>query len=130
MDLKLNPVFMDYKILKILTNLFDTVYCSTRFVYWTLDPMDLRVRPKIVSIDTMYQGSSADFIRRAEARPEHYGKYGLLALAAAYHGNIITNTGHIATLYGWDGVNTLLERTLDNENTRLLEPNQLGRVES
>lgn len=49
------------------------------------------------------------FIAAAEANPAHYGKHGLDAFVAAYHGNTVTETGLPTSLETWDEYNKLLD---------------------
>lgn len=51
------------------------------------------------------------FIESAEANPSHYGRHGLIAFAAAYHGNVLAKPKMIPTsLDNWDAYNELLDR--------------------
>ncbi len=50
------------------------------------------------------------FIEQAESNPSFYGKHGLDAFVAAYHGNIIVAESNFPTsLERWDLVNQLLD---------------------
>jgi len=56
-----------------------------------------------------------EFIELAEKNPEHYGKYGLDAFVAAYHGNVIVaKTGLPTSLESWDKYNELLDQEESN----------------
>lgn len=52
-----------------------------------------------------------DFILEAEKNPSYYGKHGLNAFTAAYHGNIITkDKGFPTSLNSWNDYNKLLDQ--------------------
>lgn len=52
----------------------------------------------------------AGFLDRAEADPDHYGKHGLTALMASYHGNLTTSDGEPVAFTGWIGYNLAIAR--------------------
>ncbi len=50
------------------------------------------------------------FIKAAEDNPTHYGRHGLRAFAAAYHGNVVAiETGHPTSLNTWDEYNAVID---------------------
>jgi hypothetical protein len=49
------------------------------------------------------------FLAIAMANPGHYGKHGLDAFVAAYHGNLVTEDGHPTSLESWDEYNRLID---------------------
>lgn len=49
------------------------------------------------------------FIKAAEDNPEHYGRNGLDAFAAAYDGNLVTDTGAPTSFNSWDDYNALID---------------------
>ena len=48
------------------------------------------------------------FIQGAEKNPDYYGKYGLKAFMAAYHGNLLTDDGKPTSLETWEEYEELL----------------------
>jgi len=50
------------------------------------------------------------FIEAAEKNPDHYGRHGLKAFAAAYHGNVRTEDGKPTSFDSWDKYNALIDR--------------------
>lgn len=51
-----------------------------------------------------------DFIAQAEANPTHYGKHGLRAFVAAYHGNLIVESNKRPTSFdSWDQYNEAID---------------------
>jgi len=50
-----------------------------------------------------------EFIEAAEKNPDHYGKHGLDAFVAAYHGNVVTRDGRPTSFEGWDKYNELID---------------------
>lgn len=56
------------------------------------------------------------FIAAAEANPDHYGKYGLQAFMAAYHGNVRVADNHKPTsLEGWEAYNKLIDEAMSRK---------------
>jgi hypothetical protein len=56
--------------------------------------------------------SPAGFLAMAAKNQKFYGKHGLLALQAAYHGNtIIEETGQPTSLASWDDYNRLIDES-------------------
>jgi len=53
------------------------------------------------------------FIQQAEQNPNHYGKHGINAFMAAYHGNLITEKGLPTSLETWDMYNDLIDELTD-----------------
>lgn len=51
-----------------------------------------------------------DFLKAAEANPSHYGKHGLDAFIAAYHGFVTTDDGRPTSLDSWDAYNDLIDQ--------------------
>lgn len=59
----------------------------------------------------LMQGELSKFIGSAVANQSHYGKHGLLALAAAFHGNVIhVRSGLPTSFEGWEKYNLVLDR--------------------
>ncbi|HXI16474.1 MAG TPA: hypothetical protein VNM48_08885, partial [Chloroflexota bacterium] len=50
-----------------------------------------------------------EFIRMAEKNPDHYGRHGIKAFIAAYHGNVLTEDGKPTSLRDWEDYNRLLD---------------------
>jgi len=60
------------------------------------------------------QGSKVEFLASAEANLQHYGRHGLRALEAAFHGNVqtfVTAKGIWlpTSLIGWTAYNELID---------------------
>lgn len=51
-----------------------------------------------------------DFLNAAKENAAFYGRHGLHALAAAWHGNVTTDDGRPTSFEGWDGYNELIDR--------------------
>lgn len=49
------------------------------------------------------------FIAAAEANPNRYGRHGLAAFVASYHGNVVTSAGLPTCFRTWDEYNALLD---------------------
>lgn len=49
-----------------------------------------------------------EFIRKAEQNPSHYGRHGIKAFIAAYHGNVLVD-GKPWALRDWEDYNRLLD---------------------
>lgn len=50
-----------------------------------------------------------EFIRMAERNPSHYGRHGMAAFIAAYHGNVLDEHGNPTCLRNWEDYNRLLD---------------------
>lgn len=57
-----------------------------------------------------------DFIEAAEKNQNHYGKHGLEAFVAAYHGNVTTDAGRPTSFDSWDEYNTLIDAKITTHN--------------
>ena len=58
------------------------------------------------------------FIRDAEDNPQYYGRHGLDAFIAAYHGNLVVASSGFPTSYSsWEEYNLLLDKQLGIPNT-------------
>jgi len=53
------------------------------------------------------------FITHAEGNPTHYGKHGLDAFVAAYHGNATTDDGRPTSFSTWDEYNELIDNAVN-----------------
>lgn len=49
------------------------------------------------------------FIQQAEQSPEHYGKHGIDAFVASYHGNVLTDDDKPTCFSDWGSYNNLLD---------------------
>ena len=58
----------------------------------------------------LMQGTLPEFLKAAKANPDHYGRHGLDAFMAAYHGNLLTDEDKPTSLGGWEQYNQLLDR--------------------
>jgi hypothetical protein len=50
-----------------------------------------------------------EFVRMAERNPTFYGRHGLNAFVAAYHGNVLTEDGKPTCLRDWEDYNRMLD---------------------
>ena len=57
----------------------------------------------------LMQGELGKFLEAAKANPDHYGKHGLKAFMAAYHGNLLTDDGRPTSLERWAKYNEILD---------------------
>ena len=55
------------------------------------------------------------FIAAAENSVDHYGKHGLRAFVAAYHGNLIADNGNPTSLKTWQEYNDLISKQEDDD---------------
>ena len=60
----------------------------------------------------LLQAPATKFILNALSNQTHYGKYGLTAFMAAYHGNVTTDDGKPTSLVSWNEYNELIDKTL------------------
>jgi hypothetical protein len=51
----------------------------------------------------------AGFLQAAKENPEHYGKHGLDAFMAAYHGNVVATNGYPTCFKTWQEYNDLID---------------------
>lgn len=69
----------------------DTIYYSSRTPWWTDDPNDLQGDGKTIPLDILgaplFQAPKMDFLKHVEAKPEHYGEFGIEGLMAMHHKN-------------------------------------------
>ncbi len=56
------------------------------------------------------------FIEAAKADPGYYGRHGLEAFVAAYHGNVVTDDGRATSLETWEEYNQLLDEKKGNDD--------------
>ena len=112
---------MDLKMLKQLAKKSKRLIYAINTCYWKIgNPVyshpdcDLPCGPRGEMLLEM--DNPNEFIRLAEENPDHYGKYGLQAFVAAYHGNIIAignderSMGKITSLETWDEYNEVIDR--------------------
>ncbi len=52
------------------------------------------------------------WLQAAKDNPDHYGKHGLLAFMAAYHGNVCATNGNPTSASSWQEYNDLIDRSL------------------
>ena len=58
----------------------------------------------------LYQTDKVEgFLKAAEDNPSHYGRHGLRAFLAAFHGVVVTDDGCPTCLRGWDEYSRLLD---------------------
>jgi len=97
-----------------------TIFYGVNTCWWTHRESDLYRHPECgLPCDPrggmLMQTDNADeFLRQAEAHPEHYGRHGLRAFMAAHHQNCITGDGgprHLwpTCLQTWEEYNALLD---------------------
>jgi hypothetical protein len=58
----------------------------------------------------LLQAPIGRFLQTAEKNQAHYGKHGLLAFVAAYHGNVLASNGNPTSFDSWGRYNKLIER--------------------
>lgn len=117
MKIKLSEDYATLEIIKELTKFCDTAYYAVHTTWWTVNPANLYKMPDCgLPCDprqsVLMQAPSKDFIKNAEANPENYGKNGIDAFVAAYHGNIITEKGWPTSLGTWEEVNDLVNERI------------------
>ena len=94
----------------------EAIYCGFRSCWWTHRSADLYLLPGGLPCDPrggvlMTYTDAQEFLDRAEAHPELYGRNGLEALLAAHHDNcVVSPANHTSTcLRTWDEMNDLLD---------------------
>jgi len=110
--------FMDFESIKKAAESYDRLVYAFNTCWWKLgDPVysyenGLPCGPRgEVLLET---DDPMGFIETAERNPGHYGRHGLKAFAAAYHGNVRTRDGRPTSFDSWDKYNDLI----DEEDTR------------
>ncbi len=116
--LKLATAFTTFEELKRLAK-GKTAYYAVHTCWWSFTtPYTLPVPGSAVigglpcdpTGSVLMEADAVKFIESAEANFAHYGKHGLRAFAAAFHGNVLTINGKPTALCGWDHYNALLDR--------------------
>ena len=67
-------------------------------------PVDPRGSP-------LMEGELGRFLAYAESNPDHYGKFGLKTLMAAFHGNLLSDNDKPTSLESWEDYEKLLENS-------------------
>lgn len=76
----------------------DTIYYSSRTPWWTDDPDDIQhAEPRKEFPDyqlpvdilgaPLFQAPKMDFLKHVEAKPQHYGEFGIEGFMAMHHKN-------------------------------------------
>src|SRR5579884_2861528 len=91
------------------------VYYAARTGWWTLDSQDLYAGHSPIPTDPrgspLFENDApAAWLANTVRNAGFYGRHGLLALLAAYHGNLRTPDGNPTSLQGWDEYNRELDR--------------------
>lgn len=94
-----------------------SIYYGANTCWWTTDSRHLYKHPMFPHLPCdpragvlMECHDPKKFIEQAEQNPEHYGRHGLDAFVAAYHGNvIIADNGWPTCFEGWEKYNALLD---------------------
>lgn len=81
-----------------------TIYYSSRTAWWTDDPKDLQGSGDTIPLDIfgapLFQAPKNEFLEHVEAKPEHYGKYGIEGFMACHHKNFTPDEGETHGMYG------------------------------
>lgn len=97
------------------------IFFSFSTTWWTCDRTHLYRRPSSpIPCDprgsVLMEVDPETFLQEAEHYPTRYGKHGLEALAAAFHGNIVVKGGDKAglptCLETWEQVNQLIDEEI------------------
>lgn len=101
---------------RILAENTKIIYYSIGTCWWTMNPRDLYRHPECgLPCDPrggmlMECHEPLDFLTQAEQNPEHYGKHGIKAFMAAYHGGVRIKASGLPTCFdGWDKYNELID---------------------
>jgi hypothetical protein len=99
----------------IARNIPDTKVCWAVKTCWWCFHHDIPYRtdsglPSDPRGSVLMQGKLGIFIQTAKDSVEHYGKHGLDAFIAAYHGNLLTDEGKPTSFETWDQYNELLNK--------------------
>lgn len=99
------------------------VYYSVNTCWWVCDPPNKPPGFKTLQYQTdsglpcdprggmLMQTDLAGFIQAAEENPDHYGRHGLRALMAAFHGNVNTDDMRPTCFRSWDEYNNLIDES-------------------
>ena len=107
----------DLSVLKWLAELSDRLVYGAQTCWWKIgDPIykrdNLPCGPRGEML--LETDKPLDFIKQAEENPDHYGRHGLEAFLAAYHGHIITEDGLPTSFESWDRYNDIIDE-FDNK---------------
>ena len=107
---------MNLEQIKAIAKEYDRLVYGVNTCWWKIgDPIykhenDLPCGPRgEVLLET---DDPVGFMEAAFKNPGHYGKYGLDAFVAAYHGNVITIDGKPTSFETWDKYNELLYESI------------------
>lgn len=75
-----------------------TIYYSSRTAWWTDDPEDIQLADPMpqfpdyqLPVDIigapLFEAPKADFLKKVEENPDHYGQYGIECFMAMHHKN-------------------------------------------
>ena len=88
-------------------------------MWWTSNEADLYKKPGGIGLPCdprggmLFQTAEGDlqkFLDSAKENVEHYGKHGLRAFYASYHGVVVTEDGKPTCFTSWDEYNALLDK--------------------
>lgn len=93
-----------------------TVYFGAYTCWWTIEPDDLSTDPdKGIPCgprgEPLFKGNASQFISNAMSNSSHYGRHGLQAFAAAYHGNLLCDD-RPWSFRTWDEYNEAIDRAI------------------
>ena len=99
------------------------VYCAVGTTWWTVRSEHLNSNEVGLPCDprgsVLLETAAADFIQRAKDDPAYYGKHGLVAFCAAFHGNLVLDDIRPWSLPSWDNVNEVIDRAVAEANVVL-----------
>jgi len=112
-DFRLADHFQDFDYLKLRAR-GKRAYFAVHTCWWGFDtyytvPGAAHGLPCDPRGSVLMEAPAPDFIASAEKNPDYYGKHGLRAFAAAFHGNVLTLNGRPTSFAGWEVYNQLLD---------------------
>lgn len=120
MNVTLKPSWPRWPALRsMIVALEPRIFYSLTTTWWTCDRRHLYHKPGLAFPcdprgSVLMECDTAVFLREAEADPARYGKHGLDALAAAFHGSLVVaagdKAGYPTCLESWDQVNEAIDR--------------------
>ena len=116
MEYKLNEK-VSLKEIKTLARESGYLVYATQTCYWKVNSPVHQYPPSVVprlpcgprGEMLLETDDPIGFIRAAEKNPAHYGRHGLRAFVAAYHGNVTTEGGLPTSFESWDEYNKLID---------------------
>lgn len=119
MAVNLTPIRPSFEYLKAEAKHHTRLVYAAQTPWWKLgDPVynhpevDLPCGPRSEML--LETDNPLEFIEAAENNPDFYGKHGLKAFTAAYHGSVVADNGLPTSLDSWDGYNELLDEEMED----------------